>query len=39
VSPDGSQILYTTDARGYGNPHLVDIPEFDSLPPLEDDAA
>ena len=38
VSPDGSQILYTTDARGYGNPHLVDIPDFDSLPPLEDEA-
>ncbi|MGW5361142.1 oligogalacturonate lyase family protein [Actinopolymorpha pittospori] len=38
VSPDGSQILYTTDARGYGNPHLVDIPDFDSLPPLDDEA-
>jgi oligogalacturonide lyase len=38
LSPDGSQILYTTDARGYGNPHLVDIPDFDSLPPLEDEA-
>lgn len=36
VSPDGSQILYTTDARGYGNPCLVDIPDFDSLPPLDE---
>lgn len=35
VSPDGRQILFTADPRGYGNLHLVDIPDFDSLPEVE----
>ena len=32
VSPDGDQILFTSDSRGYGNLYLVDVPDFDSLP-------
>ncbi|HEU5091008.1 MAG TPA: oligogalacturonate lyase family protein, partial [Roseiflexaceae bacterium] len=32
-SPDGKQILYVSDARGYGNLYLVDTPDFDSLQP------
>ena len=31
-SPDGKQILFVSDASGYGNLHLVDTPEWDSLP-------
>ena len=33
-SPDGSQVLFTSDASGYGNLHLVDLPDIDSLPVL-----
>lgn len=36
-SPDGSQIVYTTDPRGYGHPHLVDVPDFESLPLADED--
>lgn len=32
VNPFADQILFTSDARGYGNLHLVDIPDFDNLP-------
>ena len=34
VSPDGSQVLYTSDSSGYGNVYLVDVPAFDALPPV-----
>jgi len=34
-SPDGSQVLYTSDDRGYGDVYLVDVPEFDDLSPAE----
>lgn len=33
-SPDGKQILFTSDASGYGNLHLIDTPDFDTLPEL-----
>ena len=36
VSPDGTQVLYTCDPDGYGQVHLVDIPDFESLPPLKE---
>ena len=32
--PDGRQILFTSDASGYGNLHLVETPDFDALPEL-----
>lgn len=31
-SPDGKQILFMSDASGYGNIHLIDTPDFDALP-------
>ena len=31
-SPDGRQIVFTSDARGYGNVYAIDVPEFDALP-------
>jgi oligogalacturonide lyase len=34
-SPDGKQILFVSDASGYGNLHLIDTPDFDALPELE----
>jgi oligogalacturonide lyase len=33
-SPDGRQILFVSDAGGYGNLHLIDTPDFDTLPPV-----
>ena len=35
-SPDGQQVVFTTDVGGYGNVYLADVPEFDTLPRLED---
>lgn len=35
-SPDGSQVLYTSDVSGYGNLYLVKVPEFESLPKIKD---
>ena len=35
-SPDGKQILFASDMSGYGNVYLIDTPDFDSLPELED---
>ncbi len=32
VSPDGSHIVYTSDATGYGNVYRVDLKPFDQLP-------
>ncbi|MGD2173946.1 MAG: oligogalacturonate lyase family protein [Candidatus Brocadiaceae bacterium] len=34
-TPDGSQVLFTSDRRGYGNVYLVDVPEFDELPGMD----
>jgi oligogalacturonide lyase len=31
-SPDGRQIVFTSDARGYGNVYAIDVPDFDALP-------
>jgi oligogalacturonide lyase len=31
-SPDGQQILFTSDPAGYGNLYLVETPDFESLP-------
>lgn len=38
-SPDGQHILYASDASGYGNLHLIAVPEFDALPPLDSSPA
>jgi oligogalacturonide lyase len=35
-TPDGSQVLFTADPLGYGNVYLVDVPDSESLPKLED---
>jgi oligogalacturonide lyase len=35
-SPDGRRILFVSDATGYGNLHLIDIPDDDLLPLLSD---
>jgi oligogalacturonide lyase len=35
-SPDGQQVLYTCDPNGYGNVFLVDVPEFTTLPLLDE---
>lgn len=34
LSPDGRQVLFTSDMSGYGNLYLVDVPEFESLPEM-----
>lgn len=31
-TPDGTQVLFSADPRGYGNVHLADVPDFDELP-------
>ncbi len=36
-SPDGGEVLYTSDLSGYGNLYLVDVPAFETLPKLEDE--
>ncbi|WP_042462371.1 oligogalacturonate lyase family protein [Neobacillus dielmonensis] len=35
-SPDGTQILFTSDMNGYGNVYLAEVPDFESLPKLID---
>ncbi len=35
-TPDGKRVLYTSDATGYGNLYVADVPEFDALPPIKD---
>ena len=36
VSPDGDQVLFTADPRGYGNVHLLDLPrDLSALPLVE----
>lgn len=34
-TPDGSQVVYTSDMSGYGNVYLVDVPDFQTLPTLD----
>ena len=34
-SPDGTQVLFTSDMSGYGQLYLADVPPFDSLPAAE----
>jgi oligogalacturonide lyase len=34
-SPDGKQVLFSSDMSGYGNMYLVEVPEFASLPLIE----
>lgn len=36
LSPDGRQVLYTCDPDGYGQVHLAEVPDFESLPLLEE---
>jgi oligogalacturonide lyase len=36
ISPDGKAVLYTSDREGYGNVYLVQIPEYESLPLVDD---
>lgn len=35
-SPDGTKVDYTSDTLGYCNVYVAEVPEFDSLPDLED---
>ena len=35
-SSDGRQVLYTRDPDGYGQVHLLDVPDFESLPVPEE---
>ncbi len=35
-TPDGRHVLYASDIEGYINLYLADIPEYDSLPYLDD---
>ncbi|MEI7027729.1 oligogalacturonate lyase family protein [Paenibacillus sp. y28] len=32
LSPDGQQVLFTSDMSGYGNLYMVDVPDFETLP-------
>jgi oligogalacturonide lyase len=34
LSPDGKQVLFTSDMDGYGQVYLADLPAFESLPKL-----
>ncbi len=34
-TPDGKQVLFTSDRTGYGNVYLADIEEYDTLPAVE----
>jgi oligogalacturonide lyase len=35
-TPDGKQVLYTSDPKGYGNLYLADVPPIDELPLLNE---
>ena len=35
-SSDGKQVLFTSDVSGYGNVYLAQVPEFGSLPEIEE---
>ncbi|MBM4051058.1 MAG: oligogalacturonide lyase [Planctomycetes bacterium] len=34
-TPDGKQVLYTSNVSGYGNVYLADVPAFEALPELK----
>jgi oligogalacturonide lyase len=34
---DGKKVLYTTNVSGYCNVYLVDVPEFESLPAINNE--
>ena len=34
MTPDGKGIVFTSDPQGYGNIYLVEIPEFEVVPPV-----
>jgi len=36
-TPDGKQVVYTTNSSGYCNVYLAAVPEFETLPELEED--
>ena len=36
-TPDGRKVVYTSNFSGYCNVYLADVPEFDSLPSVEED--
>jgi len=36
-TPDGKRVLFTSSRSGYGNVYLADVPDFDSLPTIEED--
>ena len=36
-TPDGTQVVYTTNFSGYCQVYLADVPDFESLPPLEEE--
>lgn len=36
-TPDGKEVLFTTDMSGYGNVYLAEVPDFDSLPDVEEE--
>ncbi len=35
-TPDGRQVLFTADPRGYGQLFLAEIPRFEDLPTLDE---
>lgn len=35
-TPDGRQVLFTSDMSGYGNVYLAAVPEFEALPEVKD---
>ena len=35
-SADNSQVVFTSDVSGYGNVYLVDVPEFSTLPGIDE---
>lgn len=36
-TPDGKEVLFTSDMSGYGNVYLAEVPDFDSLPEVKED--
>ena len=35
-TPDGTQVVFTSDVTGYGNVYLAEVPEFANLPAIEE---
>jgi oligogalacturonide lyase len=36
IAPDGTYVVFSGDRSGYGNVYRVEIPPFESLPPIND---